>query len=98
MIILDGEIVVIDGECLMEDSVDGDCDLLSPIDGEGIQVIEISRQNYYEGDYTIIPDIVAQTMATKDKLMADDVTVTEIKTYEVSNAYGTTFYIARMEE
>lgn len=48
----------------------------------------------YEGPYTVIPKVVDQMLATKDKLMLDDVTVTEIPYVEVSNIYGTTVSIA----
>lgn len=43
-------------------------------------------QNFYEGVYTIIPALDAQTLATKDKIMRDDVSVGGIPYHEISNA------------
>lgn len=48
---------------------------------------------YYEGEYEITPKVDAQTLTTKDKLMADDLTVNRIPYYETSNEYGYTAYI-----
>lgn len=42
----------------------------------------------YEGGYTVIPAVAAKSLSTKDKLMQDDVTVTAIPYYEVSNPQG----------
>lgn len=47
----------------------------------------------YHGDYDVTPAIEAQSLATKDKRMLDDVTIKAIPTYEVSNTSGTTFII-----
>ena len=96
--VLQGRVVVIDGEAELTSQIDGGCNLLQIIDGEAEKVLLYRDADYYTGDYEVIPDTVVQVLPTKEKLMSDDVTVTEIKTYEVSNAYGTTFYIAKMEE
>ena len=49
----------------------------------------------YDGEYSVIPTLENQTLATADKLMKQDVTVEKIPHYEVSNnAGGTTFIIA----
>lgn len=42
----------------------------------------------YTGSYTVKPLVSEQTLATKDKLMTDDVTVLEIPYSEVSNNKG----------
>lgn len=53
----------------------------------------------YAGPYTVTPKVDAQTMATKDKAMSDDVTIKAIPVYDVSNTSGgTTFYIATAGE
>ena len=54
----------------------------------------------YKGPYNVKPqlenDVVIQT---KNKLMSDDVTVSKIPTYEVSNtAGGTTFILGEMQD
>lgn len=49
------------------------------------EIIQVSDLPKYEGDYTIIPKITAQTMKTQDKLMTDNVTIKEIPYFEVSN-------------
>ena len=43
---------------------------------------------YYEGEYEVIPKTEAQTMETKGLLMSDDVTITAIPYFEVSNIQG----------
>lgn len=49
----------------------------------------------YTGDYMVIPKAHAATvLPTNGKLMADDVTVSEIPYYETSNISGNTVYIA----
>lgn len=49
----------------------------------------------YEGSYEITPDaLVAQTLATKNRLLKKDITVESVPHSETSNAAGgTTFYI-----
>lgn len=49
----------------------------------------------YEGDYEVVPNAFEPVvLPTKNKLLADDVTVTKVPYYEVSNETGTTVYIA----
>lgn len=51
----------------------------------------------YDGEYTITPLAnSATTLATKGKMMNDDVTVTKIPTYQTHNDSGITFYIAEV--
>lgn len=47
----------------------------------------------YEGEYTVVPNVYAQVLPTKNKVMRRDVTVTEIPYQEVSNEYGVTVSI-----
>ena len=48
----------------------------------------------YDGDYTVTPDIVVQTLPTAGKLLNEDMIVLEIPLYEVSNQQnGTTAII-----
>lgn len=61
----------------------------------GVQTVpKPSDIPYYEGDYEVIPEVVSQTLETRNKIMRDDVTVREIPYYEVSNESGLTVYIA----
>ena len=49
----------------------------------------------YDGPYSVTPSVESKTLATKDKLMTDDVTVLAVPVYRVSNTSGgTTVYIA----
>lgn len=48
----------------------------------------------YEGSYVVIPEVSAQVLPTLNKRMTDDLTVTGIPYYEVSNTSGITVYIA----
>ena len=47
----------------------------------------------YTGDYLVIPSTIGQVLKTKGKMMRDDVTITAIPTYAVSNDSGTTYVI-----
>lgn len=47
-----------------------------------------SNVEKYTGSYTVKPLVSEQTLATKDKVMTDDVTVLEIPYSEVSNNEG----------
>lgn len=47
----------------------------------------------YTGDYLVIPSTIGQVLETKGKRMVDDVTITAIPSYTVSNPTGTTFII-----
>ena len=42
----------------------------------------------YEGEYTVTPHFYEQSLETKEKLMADDVTVEVIPAHEVTNPAG----------
>lgn len=60
----------------------------------GTLVITVDRESY-DGPYEITPKVEAQTMATKGKVMRDNVTVLEVPVYRVANpSGGTTVYIA----
>lgn len=48
----------------------------------------------YHGEYVVIPKTYAQYLDTDNKIMEDDVTVTEIPYAEVGNIYGVTVTIA----
>lgn len=49
----------------------------------------------YEGEYIVTPKAFEETiLETRNKLMADDVTVLEIPYWETSNPDGKTVYIA----
>lgn len=47
----------------------------------------------YEGEYVVEPSFSPQTLPTKEKVLAEDVTVNAIRVERVSNAHGTTVYI-----
>lgn len=48
----------------------------------------------YTGEYTVIPQTYEQYLATRNKLMTDNVTVEEIPYHETTNTYGITAIIA----
>ncbi len=61
------------------------------------EIVEVTKYETYDGEYTVIPTLENQTLATADKLMKQDVTVEKIPHYEVSNnAGGTTFITAEI--
>lgn len=50
----------------------------------------------YAGSYEVTPRVDAQTLATKQKFMQEDLTIKEIPFFNVSNtAGGSTVYIGR---
>lgn len=52
----------------------------------------------YTGEYTVEPDIAAQTLATRGKRMGSDVTVLGIPYHEVANPFdGATAIIGGIE-
>lgn len=60
------------------------------------EVTEVSHDGVqeYTGPYEATPKVTAQTLPTKDKLLAQDVTVKEIPYFDVSNTSGgSTVYI-----
>lgn len=57
--------------------------------------IQLINTDTYTGEYVVIPKAHEETvLETKDKTMADDVTVRKVPYYETSNQTGTTIYIA----
>lgn len=50
----------------------------------------VTDADIYEDSYEIIPKTTEQVMETKQKLMADDVTIRKIPFYETSNNTGGT--------
>lgn len=58
-------------------------------------VISGERYDVYDGEYVVTPKAHNETiLETREKLMADDVTVLKIPYYETSNESGLTVYIA----
>lgn len=58
------------------------------------RITSIPASDIYDGEYTVTPKVVAQSLATTNKYMQDDVTVLEIPYYQTSNPQdGYTVYI-----
>lgn len=60
----------------------------SPRFGEINTVTKYIGGEAYEGNYVVVPKVEAQTMATKNKVMVDDVTIKSIPFFNVSNTSG----------
>lgn len=58
-----------------------------------ISMPEVAPVAPYEGEYVVIPQVDEQIMPTAGKRMTDDVTVSGIPYYQVSNLSGLTVYI-----
>lgn len=68
----------------------------SPKMGEIHRVTEYIGGEEYKGAYEVTPQVEAQTMPTKNKLLIEDITVKGIEIHRVKNSSGgTTVYIAR---
>lgn len=52
------------------------------------EVVYKESHKYYEGSYVVEPDIIPQSLPTRDKIMREDVSISEIPVYEVSNSSG----------
>lgn len=60
------------------------------------KITEYNDVDPYTGSYEVTPKVDAQTLQTAQKMMTDDLIVTAIPIYEVSNnSGGHTVYIAR---
>lgn len=61
---------------------------------EYFQKVTDIRADKYDGAYTVVPKAEAQVLPTKKKYLEDNVTVTEIPYFDVTNpAGGQTIYI-----
>ena len=71
------EIVVIDGEISLENTLDGEVELeaITDLDPEVVLSTGGAVYPHYEGPYTVTPSGSVQTLDTSDKVMDDDVTV-----------------------
>lgn len=71
------EIVVIDGEIELENTLDGEVELeaITDLDPEVVLNTGGSVYPHYDGSYTVTPSESVQTLDTSDKVMDDDVTV-----------------------
>ena len=62
---------------------------------EPVVSIQIAPSVVYTGDYEVTPSAHDEIiLPTSGYVMAEDVTVHKIPTYETHNDYGSTFYIA----
>lgn len=62
---------------------------------DNVRVVTVGSVPAYEGETTVIPKADAATvLPTAGKRMREDITVTKIPYYEVSNPLGDTVYIA----
>lgn len=52
------------------------------------EFIEISKYEFYDGEYIVTPDTINQYLETDAKVMRDDVTVLAVPYAEVSNPDG----------
>ncbi len=65
------------------------------IDAELSEAIQIVSTNLYQGEYIVIPKAQNEVvLETRNKTMADNVTVRKVPYYETSNITGETVYIA----
>lgn len=52
------------------------------------KLISPASQNYFDGEYVIIPSIYEQNLETEGKLMKEDLLISKIPYYETSNLSG----------
>lgn len=75
------EIVVIDGEISLENTLDGEVELeaITDLDPEVVLSTGGAVYPHYTGSYTVTPSGSVQTLDTSDKVMDDDVTVQAVQ-------------------
>ena len=62
-------------------------------------IVEVKDSDKYKGEYEFTPLAhQKQIVETKNKVLAEDITIFEVPYFEVSNKEGTTVYIARGDE
>lgn len=91
-----GGTVVIDGEVSLLNRIDGELDLNAQIDGDVGEVIVVAEHDLptYTGPTVINPDFVGTSLPTKNKVLAQNITIKPIEVQTVSNlAGGKTVYI-----
>lgn len=91
-----GDTVVIDGEVSLLNRIDGELDLNAQIDGDVGEVIVVAEHDLptYTGPTVINPDFVGTSLPTKNKVLAQNITIKPIEVQTVSNlAGGKTVYI-----
>lgn len=88
--------VVLDGELSLIVIGSAEVDLEIEADGEFGSYTKITGDETYTGEYIVTPKAYNQTiLQTRDKVMADNVTVLEVPYWETSNPFdGKTVYIA----
>ena len=66
---------------------------------DNIVIEVVGEHETYDGEYAVTPTVQSQTLPTKKKVMAEDVTIKEIPYFDVSNnAGGSTVYIGNEVE
>ena len=91
-----GDTVVIDGEVSLLNQIDGELSLNAEYDGEIGKVIVVAEHDLptYTGPTVINPDFVGTSLPTKNKVLAQNITIKPIEVQSVSNlAGGKTVYI-----
>lgn len=91
-----GDTVVIDGEVSLLNRIDGELDLNAQIDGDVGEAIVVAEHDLptYTGPTVINPDFVGTSLPTKNKVLAQNITIKPIEVQTVSNlAGGKTVYI-----
>ena len=71
----------------IQGSVISDYDISGKVIVDGIIRKEVILP-YYDGDYTVVPNVSEQILNTSQKSMASDLTVDAIPYYEISNPKG----------
>jgi hypothetical protein len=91
-----GDTVVIDGEVSLLNQIDGELSLNAEYEGEIGDVIVVAEHDLptYTGPTVINPDFVGTSLPTKNKVLAQNITIKPIEVQTVSNlAGGKTVYI-----
>ena len=58
------------------------------MDNLQIAVVYTEFGDYYEGSYTVTPEVISKTLSTQQKIMRENIFVEKIPTREEANAAG----------
>lgn len=89
--------ITADGNCSITLTSNADCDLVQTIDGQSgvVTVVHMADLPFYTGATSVIPKAHdEQVLQTQNKIVLDNITITEVPYWETSNSSGMTVFIA----
>ena len=70
--------IIVDGDCLLQNLIDGETDLNCMIEGIAEKIVRYREADYYTGEYTYTPSQEIQTIPIAQLTASDDITINPI--------------------